>query len=267
LIMLWPARLTPRSMEIITAISSFFHFHCIAFDGAVTAGAHGEEQSQHLAIVEVVLVRRRSSYPFRKPLAPVEYDFSMPSRLFSVILTTLLCNGECVQVGAQEYCRVELVAFDANGVVIPNVGIDVIEAGPRRMFKSTFHGNVGKKLPFGVYTLRVSAPGFRQTELEVRLYQRELKMRVPLALSIECGGFATLRGSVRPAPRDRELWLKLVPILGSGGSETPVGRDGHFVAGGFDNGTYLMVLLDGTSPIYTETIQVFGEKGVTLNLK
>jgi hypothetical protein len=135
------------------------------------------------------------------------------------------------------------------------------------MFKSTFRGNVGKKLPFGVYTLRVSAPGFRQIEQEVRLYQPELKMRVPLAVSIECGGFAALRGSVSPAPRDRELWLKLVPIRGSGGSETHVGRDGHFFAGGLDSGSYLMVLLDGTSPIHTETIQVFGETGVTLNLK
>jgi hypothetical protein len=92
-------------------------------------------------------------------------------------------------VEPQEYGRVQVVAVDATGAQISNVGVNVLEARAR-------------KLPFGVYVLRIVAPGFRFIEREIRLYQPEMTIRAELDVATECGGFATVHGSVSPVPRD-----------------------------------------------------------------
>ena len=95
-------------------------------------------------------------------------------------------------------------------------------------------------------------------------------MTVRAALDIgvdECGGFATVLGSVSPAPGDHELWVQLVSIHGSTGSEAPISRNGDFMTAGLARGKYLLILLDRTSAIHTETIDVFGDKSITVSLK
>ena len=115
--------------------------------------------------------------------------------------------------------------------------------------------------------LRVSAPGFRSVERELHLDQPEFSLRIQLSVSVECGGFARVDGLIRPAPGPRELWVKLVPVLGSGGSEVRVGQNGTFLIGGLDDGDYLLLVLDGMSIIHTGTVQAAGEsKRVNVDL-
>jgi hypothetical protein len=134
--------------------------------------------------------------------------------MFSV---ALLCSGECVQVGPQQFGRVEVSAFSIPGERLSTLDIDLLEVGTHKSFKSLLKGAVAAKIPYGTYLVRVSVPGFRRSEREIHLNQPEVLVRMQLSVSIECGGFAEIRGSIHSAPADHELWVKVVPLQGVGG--------------------------------------------------
>jgi len=180
----------------------------------------------------------------------------MGTRFLLILSAALLCSGECVQVGPPQFGRVEVSAFSLLGERLPNLGIDLIEVGTQKSLKSHVHGAVATKVPYGTYVLRVSASGFRSVQRELRLNQPEILVRIQLPVSIECGGFAEIGGAIYPAPEDRELWLKLVPLRGVGGAEVRVSRDGSFLASGLDDGQYLLLVVDGKAIIHTESLGV-----------
>ena len=180
----------------------------------------------------------------------------MGARLLLILSAALLCSGECVQVGPPKFGRVEVSAFSILGERLPTLDIDLIEVGTHTSLKSRLNGAVAKKIPYGTYIVRVSAPGFRSSEHEIRLDQPKILIRIQLSVSIECGGFSEVRGSVHPAPTDHELWVKLVPLRGVGGAEARVSQDGSFLAGGLDAGQYLLLVVDGEAIIHTVSLVV-----------
>ena len=187
-------------------------------------------------------------------------------RLFLLLAAALLCSGECIQIGPPPFGRIEVQAFTTPGERLANIVIDLIEVGSGKSLTSKFHGAEASRIPYGFYRVRISAPGFRSMERELLLDQPALTLRTQLTVSMECGGFAKIDGSIQPAPGDRELWVKAVPAIGSGGSEAPVSRDGKFLIAGLDDGDYLLLVLDGKSIVYTRTLAAFGEKHVTVEL-
>ncbi|MBI2681034.1 MAG: hypothetical protein HYX25_08525 [Candidatus Solibacter usitatus] len=146
------------------------------------------------------------------------------------------------------------------------MAIDLIEVGSGKSLNSKFHGAKTSGIPYGFYKVRISAPGFRSNERELILDQPNFTLRAQLSVSMECAGFAQIDGSIQPAPSARELWVKVVPAIGSGGSEAPVSRNGKFLIAGLDGGDYLLLVLDGKSIIHTGTLRAFGEKHVTVEL-
>ncbi len=189
----------------------------------------------------------------------------MRAKLFLMLSTALLCSGECIQVGPPQFGRIEIQAFSSLER-LPNFEIDLVQVGSGKSLTSKFHGAVASRIPYGLYRVRVSAPGFRSIERELLLDQPALVVRAQLTVSMECGGSAQIDGSIQPAPGGRELWVKVVPAIGSGGSEAPVGRDGKFLIAGLDGGDYLLLVLDGKSIVHTRTLEAFGEKHVTVEL-
>jgi hypothetical protein len=184
------------------------------------------------------------------------YSRYMGPRLLLILSAALLCTGECIQVGPPQFGRIEVSAFSMLGERLPTLGIDLIEVGTHKSLKSRLNGVVATKIPYGTYLVRVSAPGFRSSAREFRLDQPEILVRIQLSVSVECGGLAEVRGSVHPAPADRELWVKLVPLRGVGGAEARVSRDGTFLAGGLDDGQYLLLVVDGKAIVHTASLAV-----------
>jgi len=180
----------------------------------------------------------------------------MGLRLLLILSAALLCSGECVQVGPPKFGRVEVSAFSLRGERLPTLDIDLIEVGTHKSLESRFNGAAATKIPYGRYVVKVSAPGFRRSEHEIVLDQPELLVRTQLAVAIECGDLTEVHGSVHPAPTDRELWVKLVPLRGVGGAEAHIGRDGSFLAGGLDDGQYLLLVVDGKAVVHTASFEV-----------
>jgi hypothetical protein len=180
----------------------------------------------------------------------------MGTRLLLILSAAWLCSGECVRVGPPRFGRVEVSAFSILGKRLPVLNIDLIEVGTHKSLKSRLNGAEATKVPYGTYLVRVSAPGFRSSEREVRLDQPETLVRMQLSVAVECGGFAEIRGALRHAPIDRELWVKFVPLQGVGGAEARIGQDGSFFAGGLDEGQYLLLVVDGQAIVHTTSLVV-----------
>ena len=109
--------------------------------------------------------------------------------------------------------------------------------------------------------------GFYSVEVPVRLGQPTLNVRAQLNVGQECGPApASIIGTVLSADPTGTLWVKVMPAYGSVGMEAKVSRHGFFVAAGLDDGQYLLVLLKGSVPIYSEVVSVARETKVTIDL-
>ena len=176
--------------------------------------------------------------------------------VLSLLCTALLCFGECVKVEPQEFGLLKFEAFSVLGERLSNISVDLVEVGSKQSFRSHVNGSTVGMIPFGLYEARVWAPGFRTARREVRVNDRDVLVRVQLAVSIECDALHELAGVVRPSPADLNFWVKLVPLRGVGGSEVPVSRDGSFRLTGLDAGQYLLLVVDGKEVVHTATTTV-----------
>jgi hypothetical protein len=176
-------------------------------------------------------------------------------KLFLLASIALLGASECVQVGLPKFGRIEVSAFSILGERLANLRIELRDSGTNKSVDSLFSGSIAKKVPYGTYVMRVSAPGFRSVQREVRLYQPDLQIRSQFSVSVECGGFHEITGTVRPIDPNAELWIKLVPVRGTGGADVRVARNGTFLASGLDDGHYLLLVVDGTTILHTQTVE------------
>jgi hypothetical protein len=190
----------------------------------------------------------------------------MVAKLVLLWSIALFCAGECVEIGPPKFGRVEVSAFSLIGERLANLRIDLRESGTDKSVNSLFRDSVANKVPYGTYVMRVSAPGFRSVQREVRLLQADLQIRAQLSVSVECSRFHEITGSVRPVNPNAEFWVKLVPLRGTGGADARVARDGTFLAAGLDDGQYLLLVVDGTTILHTQTVEAPGRMPVAIDL-
>jgi hypothetical protein len=189
-------------------------------------------------------------------------------KLFVIGAAAVLCSGECVTVEPKGFGTVEVSAFSTIGERIPDAVIDLIEVGTRKSLKGSVHGAIAAKVPYGTYTLSVSAPGFHVATRVLRVGQTKMSVRTQVAVAAECGGeFASLTGSIRNTRGNDRLWVKVVPIVGHGGEEERVSRDGSFAFSGLDGGDYFFFVVDGKAILHTEVLQILGAKRVSVELE
>jgi len=178
--------------------------------------------------------------------------------LFFVV--ALACGESCIQVGPPELGRIEVIAKDFTGATLPKAKIELIEVGSGKSF------NIDKAIPYGWYTMRLSLSGFQMIQRDVHLYQPNLIVRAEFSIRAECEGPRSIRGKIKSVPAGHELFVKIVPVLGTGGGESRVGPDGEFLVDGLEFGNYLLIVLDGAKAIHTETVATRDRNLITVEL-
>ncbi|HET8550844.1 MAG TPA: carboxypeptidase-like regulatory domain-containing protein [Bryobacteraceae bacterium] len=178
---------------------------------------------------------------------------------FSLLLAVASWGAECIFVGPVQHGTIKVAAFDITGALMPRVQVEVLELGTNRVLhKGSSEGRV-EGVRFGIYRIRISAPGFYSTERDVRLQEPELILRAQLSLGEECGRqSSSLSGSISGLRTDRELWVKAIPLRGTGGAEAKV-HGGYFLISGLDAGEYLVVVLNDKSVLHTEVMRITGD--------
>jgi hypothetical protein len=117
--------------------------------------------------------------------------------------------------GPPKYGRVELLAFSALGEQLSTLDVDLISVVTHQSFKRQIKGAVASKIPYGRYTVRVSAPGFRRSERQILLDQSEVFVRMQLSVAVECGEFAAAHGTIHsisaPDAPERVQFRQAIP--------------------------------------------------------
>jgi hypothetical protein len=185
-------------------------------------------------------------------------------RTFFLLLVGSVCSGDCIFIQTQKG-TIEVTGFDVLGAPIQMVNADLLEANTTRKLASAQKGRFDGVV-FGEYTVRVSGPGFYAADVPIRLDQATLNVRTQLAVGEECRTFASIAGKATGGRVAGSLWVKVIPVHGSGGLEAPINPSGYFVASGLDRGQYLIVVMDGSTPIHSETVLLRGDTRLSITL-
>jgi hypothetical protein len=188
-----------------------------------------------------------------------------PLILFSA---ALLYAADCVPVNPPQYGRIRVDAVNLIGTPIRNLTIELTPVGRPAAQSLDFEGALADRVPYGAYRMRVGAPAYQPAEREIRVAQSDATVRLELPLPRECSNYATVVGTAKLPPGTGKLWIKAVPVVGTGGSEAPIAADGTFRIAGLDDGNYLLLVLDGSTILHTETLpKVSGNRPVALDLR
>jgi hypothetical protein len=172
----------------------------------------------------------------------------------------LMHAEDCRQVGNQQFGRIDVIAKDSTGANLRNPVIRLIEVGSKQSF------DIQKPVPYGHYDMRLIMPGFQMIQREVRVYQPNVVVRAEFSVRAECAGPESIHGRVKSLATGHELFVKVVPVLGTGGGESRVGPDGDFLIAGLEFGNYLLIVLDGLKAIHTETVVANDNKSLVIQL-
>ncbi len=185
-------------------------------------------------------------------------------RLFCLLLVCTVCSGDCIFIQTQKG-TIEAIGFDVLGAQIQMLNADLLDAKTMRKIASAKNGRFDGVL-YGEYSVRVFAPGFYSVDVPVRLDQGTLNVRAQLSVGEECRTFSTIAGRATGAKVANGLWVKVIPVHGSGGMEAPINAGGYFVASGLDRGQYLIVVMDGSTPVHSETVLLRGDTRLSITI-
>lgn len=166
----------------------------------------------------------------------------------TIEITTLTQTGESVDKSISDLSQ--------QGTNI----VDLIQRYTNKSFRANFRGLQGSNIPYGDYRLRIAAPGFREYEQILRVYQPRVSVRIALSISrIVDTPIPIVKGIIKPVSKDAaNLWVKLMPVVHSSClMESRVQSDGSFQLAGFDPGEYLVVVIRETKVIYSKEISLF----------
>jgi len=138
--------------------------------------------------------------------------------------------------------------------------VNLVHRDTNKSFRDKFRGLQGSNIPYGDYILRLAVPGFKNYEQTLRVYQPLVSARIGLNVSLNVDTpIPIAKGNVKPISTDTaSLWIKLIPIVNNNSlMESRVKSDGSFQFAGFDFGEYLLVVLRGTTIIYSKQVSLF----------
>ncbi len=180
-------------------------------------------------------------------------DFKM-LKIVLALFTSALVLGECVVTTPLKYGRLKVVAMDVFGQIInePNVELSnnvgrVGETGP---------GSGLIRVSYGEYRLRVSQTGFRSTLKDIKIYQPDTEVRVELVVGEECGSRPASIGGTIKVDRSGELWVKAIPVRGTGDIESRVRDSGHFLISGLESSAYVLVVIQRATVLHHQVVQM-----------
>jgi hypothetical protein len=187
------------------------------------------------------------------------------SQVALIAMPTMLLLAECIDMPTRTIPRgdIQVFAYDGSGALILGASTEIVEDRTVRL-----KGVKGllSNLPYGYYTVKVNSPGFKSYTRDVLLDKPAVTVRAQLGLGVECLRYAALlHGNVLPMPDTRELWLKAVPLRGTGDLEARIEKDGTFSIGA-DDGSYIVAVVEGERVLHTGVYQATADRKLNIRL-
>lgn len=162
-----------------------------------------------------------------------------------------LAVAECMRGPETRSGEVEVVAFE-QGTETPLKGVEVLVDGVAVQSPM--------RLLYGRHRLTISARAFRSTVREIHLQQSRLTVRVELRLGgmfEDCGDEPVGAVGGRVTGGNTEgLWVKAAPVVGTGGSESPVATTGFFLVDGLETTNHIVLVMRGKTVLHQRVVKV-----------
>ena len=170
----------------------------------------------------------------------------MLSCRFALVTTCLyLASFSVIPPSKQPESTIHLVPVGVYGDTIDeDVSVDAFEALPKRKdFAQHFHGNIGVRIPYGIYRARIYARGFWKAERLITISEPETVAVVALAIGTEGGPqTSNLSGRFRGAsPTGGPIRIRLSGVYSGEIIDTEANRSGEFSVTEVLNGTYVVI--------------------------
>lgn len=178
-------------------------------------------------------------------------------RMLSLILPTTLLASECISLPDTREGTLDVLGMDITAQAVGAVTFDVF---PYESGTALIKAAAGKvRLRYGRYRIRAWARGFSSGWGEVQIAQPENLLRIILPLgAIGCADEpATIGGIVNGLSGLPNLWVKVVPVRGTGSAEARVSRNGYFLLSGLERTDYLLLLLRGEDVLYRDIVRTY----------
>ncbi|MBK7931147.1 MAG: hypothetical protein IPJ98_27825 [Bryobacterales bacterium] len=186
-----------------------------------------------------------------------------------LLVSSILLAGECRNVTPLQQGTLEVIAYDSIGNRLP-VGDAELFDGSKEEPRYTTRTGVLQHVDEGHYTLHAHVAGFKSAMSRVYVAPGKTQVRVQMQLGTitGCPTYVTLRGKVSPISGRKDRWLKITPLHGPGGTDTPIQPDGSFHVEGLDGGQYLLIVTEDGKPRHMQVVNLGGFNGPdTVNLK
>ena len=181
----------------------------------------------------------------------------MITRSLCGISIVAMLMAECLPGPETREAVLDVVATDLTGERIYDIEVELFDVTGRVAEITAKSTRVRAR--YGDYRLRVYSPGFHSAWRDIRIYQPEKVVQIELRHgAIGCPDPpAEIGGRVLQRGKSSELWVKAVPIRGTGGGEARVSEYGYFLIGGLERSTYLVVVLRGERPVFQQVVKTY----------
>jgi len=185
------------------------------------------------------------------------------------LVRTLVLIGVSIASGKaadSERSRLTIEVWNPANERIEVPQIKLVEVGTKQELIPIQHDGA-LEIPYGEYSLSVSAPGYRRFEQYIRIYQSEVYRRI--SLSVANSRYQTLAGIVK-SQSPSSYWVRLISLSSNNtnAQDAKIKPDGSFQFAGLDGGDYLiLVLRDGVIVASVRQHSVLNDHIIEINLK
>jgi hypothetical protein len=169
----------------------------------------------------------------------------LPYRFLLVTTYLYLASFSVIPSSTEPKSTVHLVPVGVFGDTIDeDVSVDAFEALPKKKdFAHHFHGNVGVRVPYGIYRARIYTRGFWSSERLITISEPETVAVVALAIGTEGGPqTSNLSGRFRGAsPTGGPVRIRLSGVYSGTVIDTEANKSGEFSVTNVLDGTYVVI--------------------------
>jgi hypothetical protein len=183
-----------------------------------------------------------------------------------------LLGNECsevkpIKVGDPTFGKVTVWAIAPADATAVSGSVELIDPKERTV-RFRFATGQTTDVPFGKYVARVHASGFSTEEFDLTVYRADTSVRIPVHFGMAClpDNTFSVSGAIKGRLAGRDLWVKLIPLIGNGGREVRASPLGYFVFDGVEIGGYALLIAEKNTLVRTQVITVDKFLSVALEL-
>jgi hypothetical protein len=180
----------------------------------------------------------------------------------AIVALCLLSPLHAADTEEDEVASLAILVSTTFGEAVEKAPVVLTSVGPKTRFLANGSRARFARIPYGLYDVDIRLPGFLPRLERIRVYQRDLVIRMSLALApTHAYERPELSGLIASSPTRRsEMWVRLVALHSSDLIENAVDDSGKFELDGMVPGQYVLLVLHKTDVLAAKPLEILGGK-------